>query len=592
MAAATLATLAPTPGRSEAPVVPPPMAKADTIRVERGTEVEIPLRAGGRTPGPLRFLVRQPPRYGSLGEPRLVKPNEAVVTYKHDGRSGAPVDAFRFAAQAADSPVSAAAEIRIMVTEPPLRPSFPESLDFGDILAGQSTDRELTIRNTRGGAGSLQIDIPAPWASPQGKSIDVPAGGTVKFPVTFQPASGGRFDDFLRLRWTDKAAAIRLTGVALDLFLVSLSGENAQITSRSADPLLIELEGPPGLDVPASITIPPMGRSTIPLKRKDNHAGGVQGSLTLAAGSTRKSFPVSISAPAARLISDPSDSIDFGRVGVGSPARSRIHLRNSGGQPATFRTASEEGLRLIPPPDQIVLAPGASEEFLVEFLPAEAGSANGALEFVGPGNVVLLTLPWKAAVAAQAGSPPSSPIADSPAPVPAHASTDSDEPAPPAESPAPTPRAPRQPGPPLIEDLRITSSSSNRMQVAWREPKPKPEKYSVERREVVFVSDNEPPKEKWIPWDGIILNREDDTARATFVRLPPNASWFIRIQALDANCQITATTPVFRIYSQPRPSRAYIVWLTLAALAIAAAFFWKWKQRRSARQIKSSSDPL
>ncbi|GAB4178507.1 MAG: hypothetical protein Fur0032_18970 [Terrimicrobiaceae bacterium] len=552
-------------------MVPPPMAKPETIRVERGSSVEIPLKAGGRTPGPIQFIIRQAPRHGALGEPRLVKPNEAVILYEHDARSGAEVDVLRYAAQAADSPVGAAAEVKILITEPPVRPVFPESLDFGEIVAGSSGDCDLLVSNVRGGAGSMHLEVPPPWVAEGGKTVAVPAGGTVRIRLGFRPSTGGRFEDFLRLRWADQAGAVKLTGMALDLIRVVMVDGGIRVESRSEEPIKVEVEAPTGLDIPASLTVPAAGHVLIPLQRQEGHLAEVRGSVVFLADGVRKSVPVRIEALPARLEIDPAAGLDFGRVGAGSPARAQMSVHNAGGQPGSFQVESEGGLRVLPPPDQIMIAPGDTQEFVVEFLSAESGLARGRLRLVGPGGRVITEIPWKAVVSATAVSTTPAPES-SPAQI-----VESAEP-PPSPSATPLPTLP--PRPPQIEGVRVTQSSTNRMQVAWQEPKPRPDRYLVERREIVFVSENEPPLEKWIPWDGIVLNREGDTARATFVRLPANASWFVRVQALDRDGNLIASTGTFRIFSQPRASNAVVVWLTLGAAVTLAVILWRWKQRR------------
>ena len=71
----------------EPPLVPPPMAQPQALSIFRGDNIEVPLRAQGRAPSQLKFLIRSNPSKGRLGEIRLTGPKSAEVTYFHDGTS-------------------------------------------------------------------------------------------------------------------------------------------------------------------------------------------------------------------------------------------------------------------------------------------------------------------------------------------------------------------------------------------------------------------------------------------------------------------------------------------------------------------------
>ncbi len=65
------------------------MAVPGKVSVYRGNTVIIPLRASGRTPGQIRFIVRTEPKFGTLGEILVTGPTTAEVAYTHnDGPPG------------------------------------------------------------------------------------------------------------------------------------------------------------------------------------------------------------------------------------------------------------------------------------------------------------------------------------------------------------------------------------------------------------------------------------------------------------------------------------------------------------------------
>ncbi len=57
---------------------PPPMPQAQDVSIYRGRSIEIPLRAIGRSPGQLRFLIRTQPKHGTLGPIQIIDRKNAL----------------------------------------------------------------------------------------------------------------------------------------------------------------------------------------------------------------------------------------------------------------------------------------------------------------------------------------------------------------------------------------------------------------------------------------------------------------------------------------------------------------------------------
>ena len=103
----------------------PPQADALTVRIWRGEQVTIPLRAHYGGTGTVTFAIVQRPEHGKLSELRLLGDNRAVVTYQNDGAEGVTSDGFRYVVKAGGERVSSAAEVRISVQERPPRMVLP-----------------------------------------------------------------------------------------------------------------------------------------------------------------------------------------------------------------------------------------------------------------------------------------------------------------------------------------------------------------------------------------------------------------------------------------------------------------------------------
>jgi hypothetical protein len=139
------------------------MAQPQDLSIFRGRSIEVPLRAQGRTPGQLKFLIRSRPSKGRLGEIRTTGPKSGVITYTHESADDG-ADSFTFAVQAMDSPVSAAAAISIAVLEEPPALSVVHSVDFGRVLLGETSEQQVVLRNSGGGMLTGRMDVSPPWA--------------------------------------------------------------------------------------------------------------------------------------------------------------------------------------------------------------------------------------------------------------------------------------------------------------------------------------------------------------------------------------------------------------------------------------------
>ena len=141
----------------------PPQADALTVRVWRGEQATIPLRAHYGGTGTVTFAIVQRPEHGELSELRLLGDNRAIVTYQNDGAEGVTSDGFRYVVKAGGERVSSPAEVRISVQERPPRMVLPSKMDFQEIMAGASESRPLAITNEGGGVLRGRFSVSAPW---------------------------------------------------------------------------------------------------------------------------------------------------------------------------------------------------------------------------------------------------------------------------------------------------------------------------------------------------------------------------------------------------------------------------------------------
>ena len=288
------------------PLVPPPMAQPQALSIFRGDNIEVPLRAQGRAPSQLKFLIRSNPSKGRLGEIRLTGPKSAEVTYFHDGTSEGS-DAFTFAVQAIDSPVSAAAPITISISEEPPTLSVVNSLDFGTLEVGTTREEEIILRNSGGGELKGEMDVPPPWRI-------VGSNGIPPW-----PRAGSPYTNHLRAQRTrgvseklvfshDARVAVDLTANAISPFELSPAGEielasqeggtlrSAEVAIRNLTPRdrTLRITVPAELAAPDQIVIPAGGEQRITLQTRPAFLGPLETTMTLESEGFRQNLPVRV----------------------------------------------------------------------------------------------------------------------------------------------------------------------------------------------------------------------------------------------------------------------------------------------------------
>jgi len=560
------------------------MAQPATVRVERGGSVAIPLAAGGRTPGEVRFLIRTNPRHGTLGTPRNTSPKSAVVDYTHDGRRGTSVDEFRYAAQAVDSPVSAAAAVRVYIEEPPVRPGLAREISFAPTGVGAESVLRIPISNVRGGDGRVEVDVDPPWVLPEGNSVELPAGGRGEIAVGFRPPQAGRFEGGLRIVGQAGAAAL-LDGTGVDVFTLSGGGAlTAMADGRRAvefsirnpgkNPVEIMVAYPPGLTGPEAATLRPGEELRLTAATAAGFLGPVSGGIEVAAGPVRKTVPVDSEAAPARLLADPAELV-FGGLRIGESKSMELRVKNSGGTAAVMDFAPPPGIRVSPDPAMSVIPPAGNRTFHVEFNPISPGPFRDKLVFQPAKGSPPLMVPVEASVAA--------PTAPRPAvPNPAAGRNVVVVQAPESGSPPSEPPADGPPGPGSFE---VVSAEPGRVVLAW--PKSDAKNFFLEFRELVPGTGDGPPAMRWHPWRFVNFTEADGSTRASIYRLPPGSLWFMRVVPADAAGRRGTPSPVFRLSVPEKPDRPLLGWLVGGAVAILiAGAAWKiFRKHRDDRRL-------
>lgn len=195
----------------------PPTAVGQDTAVAQGGQVEVVLRAEGQIGRMIYFLIRTPPRHGTIvGPPSQISRSSATIGYLHNEGDQSTDDEFTFCAQAVGSAVSAPETVRIRILPaPPLLEVSPPELDFGAVKAGETARAEFTLENRGGSEARGRVDPPSPWVVEGSPDYRLPRGASQTFQLVFRPRDEQTFTDELHFQYEARNGGVRLVGTGL-----------------------------------------------------------------------------------------------------------------------------------------------------------------------------------------------------------------------------------------------------------------------------------------------------------------------------------------------------------------------------------------
>lgn len=546
---------------------PPPMPQTQNVTIFRGRAVEIPLRAIGRAPSQLKFLIRTPPKYGRLGEIRFTGRKTAVVTYYHDEKATAGYDSFAYAVQAVDTAVSAAGTVHIAISEEPPALSVVHTLDFGQLWVGESREEEITVLNTGGGSLAGRIIVSEPWRILGSAEYRLARREQKKVRVLFAPADAGEFA--ARLLFShDPRSSVTLSGGAeaplefepAEAVVLSLeAGKTTRaggLTIRNRTPVerTVEISVPETIEAPEEISVPANGESSLEFRTKPGFLAALEDRVDLQSDLYQRSLPLRVPALPPVLRAEPADGLNFGTIPLKFPSRQTLTLHNDGGSPARVRIDAPPEVLLIPDPNAAVLAPGEKRSFEVELEVSGTGTFRKSI-VIAPLGAPVVSLP----VVARGieGEPRPGPVL----PGEAHPSVKRDLPSslPPRtlvdEAPAETLSAI-----PPVTDFQTQVISPRALEIRWKKPAPNAVSTLIEYRSVQ-PGVNGPAKVAWHKWQGAAVREESGDVVALFGNLPLGHLWYIRFTSIDETGRRSRPSPTFRLATPPAPPVLWYWWV-------------------------------
>lgn len=582
------------------PSPPPPMAQSDNVAIFRGRSVEIPLRAIGRAPKALKFLIRSKPTSGTLGPIRSTGLKSAVVTYNHTDSAGVGTDTFTYAVQGVDTPVSAPARLNIQVSEEPPALSVVHALDFDSVILGETREEEIVIRNTGGGLLSGKMSVSLPWKILGSADYHLKRHEGRKVRLFFDPTEERGFRDNLSFSH-DARSVVALTAEATSPLgfqppgeiSLEASGTNSnragilRIQNLTSTERTIELNAPPGIVVASTLTLPGDGETDLTIHTESDFPETGEEVLELTSGGYHRKIPLRVFAQLPRLIFTPADQLDFGKVDPGQRYQRTLEVTNRGGSDARLTGTLPPDVILRPAPETIVLAPDATHVFEVALESRHQGPYRQQITIGVEGRP-----PSKITVTASVGQPPSTapkvPTSQLAPGLPATPASGA-----PDEKSAPSPIDLQEVPLAAISDFSIEALADRDVEISWKRPEGEVAGYIFEQRFLKVVPGDR-PQILWRERRGMKFSEAEGTVTARFENLAPGQTWYFRVRAIAPDGRRSPPSPTLRMTSPPPPKGwglgALLVGLTLLLAGAGGRGWFLKRQSGTSREATRLAD--
>ncbi len=266
--------------------------------MSRGGSAPVTLRAHYGGTAALHFSIVKPPAHGRLSGWRPLGSNQVGVLYQHDG-STEDEDRFTYVAQAAGRS-SSPAEVLVTVQDAAARLEVPATLDFGEIVAGETATRALNLTNAGGGVLSGRVAVSSPWVVVP-TEFQVEAGKTEAVQVAFRPDESKTFVGQVTVTAADgEVAIVGLDGSAKSPLQVApspvlLRNAKVTLTNLTTHSLPLSFKTSTRIQRIAPVELPAHGEATVGVVVRPETTGAVQEDVVIVG--PHFTMPLSIDAP-------------------------------------------------------------------------------------------------------------------------------------------------------------------------------------------------------------------------------------------------------------------------------------------------------
>jgi hypothetical protein len=553
---------------NEPPLLPPPMAQPQDLSIFRGHSIEIPLRAQGRTPGQLKFLIRSGPSKGRLGEIRITGPKSAVVTYTLDDAAEG-TDSFTFAVQAVDSPVSAAATISVSIFEEPPALSVVHSVDFGAVLVGETSEQQVVLRNSGGGMLTGRMDASPPWRILGETEYRLGRNQERKVRLLYVPEVQQQHSGKLTFSH-DTRSTVELTGSAIlplefepsrEIELTSQDGSSLRsggvvVRNRTERERVVDISVPPEITSPDQVTVPAGGEMSIAFHTQPAFLGAMEGEITLESEGFRRDIPLRVFALPPVLRVEPSGGLNFGNIEPGRRHTAHLRVQNDGGTAARLKATAPNEILLVPDPNTAVLQPGETRIFEVALEVSSSGDYRSQI-VIDPGVGKPISVDVAGRILEQTPEARKIPVLTL---------------TPGVREPETAQKESLSAVPPVTE-IKIIKATNRVFEIGWNKPSAESVTWMIQQQQF-DMPNGDTPRLVWRDLRNIRFSEQNGMVVARFENLAPGQIWLLRIVSIDSQGRRSMSSPTLKLMSaqQKRFSAPWLIAGTLVAGAIALVF--------------------
>lgn len=287
----------------------------------------------------------------------------------------------------------------------------PTTVAFGTVSVGSEVTKTVQLANT----GTASVTISGMTFSGSGVSVaglavpaSLAAGKDVNLTITYKPNSAGTLAGKVSIvsNASNPSVALGLTGTATTAPTAALTATPSSITfgnvvigtestqtirlanSGTANVIVSSLApsvatvSVSGLTVP--LTLAPGKSANFTAAFKPTAASSTSGKITVTSNATDSSMPINLTGTgeaAVRQLTASPTSVSFGSAAVGSSNTKQVIVKNTGNTNADISSVAVAGtgFSLSGSSTSVVLNPGQSETYTVNFDPKSAASNAGTL---------------------------------------------------------------------------------------------------------------------------------------------------------------------------------------------------------------------
>lgn len=378
-----------------------PEAKPVNARFITGIPVDIELNAATAKIGPVKFIIREQPQYGTLSVIRAhpAESYKAIVTYTPNPGSTSLVDRFTYACKLEDSSWSAPSVVTLVGTRAMPKVEIMQAPSFGRILPKAEGSSRLVLKNTGIAPFAADIQWQSPWKGPP--RIELGIGEQKEYLIAVTPTAPGTLTWETELQPGEPKSRLRLYVECTQLFIVAPGMLKLQYDEKSGnrhgkvgvanstnETMSFSIEPPDRIRSVKRVEVPSKQSVDVEISLAPDDVGIFRGELWVVNEPYRERVLIEAAPepPQAVLVSPASGGIDLGTQQKGKTGQGKIVMKNVGGEPAVMAAQIAPPFRVVESDAAVSIAPGETRELTVEGSSDHAGNYTGSVLISGTGG--------------------------------------------------------------------------------------------------------------------------------------------------------------------------------------------------------------